>query len=741
MHENLVIRVSLHSFINLKWFCTYIVLFLCLTSNAQKLRSNIRFNDFSKQRIEQLSNQKNKPNKPFQFGIPLKKFIIFKDHSSKVLSDSGTVYTMSIKYDFAVNLSLILSQFDLETGETLTIQGRNRTISFNSTHATPSRRLGTSEIQGDSLYLTLHSERESNLIIEQIIFGFREARIPTSKTNAKLNSSGDCHYDVNCPEGLDWQDQKKGVVRITLGGSVCTGSLINNNLNDGTPYLLTANHCYTAFPDVSTWAFRFDYESSIPVCAGSNPSNELTPTTEINGSELRSTNNTSDFCLLELNSRPPASSYYNGWARSTLPNNDVTSIHHPDGDVKKISGSTAPLSNTTHEGISSIKVPTWNYGSTEGGSSGAPLFDDNKLIVGQLYGGSANCSGTSPNSSSDYYGSFAQSWDSNKGNSYRLKELLDPLNSNPNSQQGAYIPFSNLDLRVSDITNIDQIVCNENTVTPHIQLKNLGLTTVTSVEILILSSIETQIIQKDLLIVSNQAITVVGAPITISSPLEKLTVIIQKVNNTTDDVVENNVLSKEIRSYQDARNGEIRFKTDCYGSESTWFLYNNNLELITGQGPFEDNVSRWENTPICLPEGCFFLEILDNYGDGLSGGDNNCSENGEVEVVFNGIKVAELEDPYFGSTAYLSFCTTTNEFLVYPNPFSNYLRVENDSYTSNQASVSLYNSIGELVYFKDHNFSKIESILIPTEFLATAVYILHIQTEEELKKIKLVKID
>jgi len=65
-------------------------------------------------------------------------------------------------------------------------------------------------------------------------------------------------------------------------------------------------------------------------------------------------------------------------------------------------------------------VDAYEFGSTQGGSSGAPLFDQNKRIIGQLYGGQSNCSGTTENGLYDYFGRLGVSW------GYGLSDYLAP---------------------------------------------------------------------------------------------------------------------------------------------------------------------------------------------------------------------------------------------------------------------------------------------------------------------------
>ena len=78
------------------------------------------------------------------------------------------------------------------------------------------------------------------------------------------------------------------------------------------------------------------------------------------------------------------------------------------------------------------KVADWDEGTTEGGSSGSPLFKNGGRIIGQLRGGYASCS----NDLADYYGAFYKSWDNGSTSSERLMDWLDPLGDDPSTLAG-----------------------------------------------------------------------------------------------------------------------------------------------------------------------------------------------------------------------------------------------------------------------------------------------------------------
>jgi hypothetical protein len=233
-------------------------------------------------------------------------------------------------------------------------------------------------------------------------------------------TSGACNIDVNCPLGADWQLQKQGVARILIGGSgLCSGSLINTTAGDCRPYFLTARHCIANQSEAASAVFLFNYER--PLCDSGEPST----TDTLSGSTLLADYFPSDFSLLELDQSPPEAygTYFSGWNRSLSPASESTCIHHPDGDHKKISYNADPLIDGQNYGPDHWRVTEWEEGTTEDGSSGAPLFDQGQRIVGQLHGGTASCTSLTY----DEFGKLASSWDGGGSSDSRLSDWLDPL--------------------------------------------------------------------------------------------------------------------------------------------------------------------------------------------------------------------------------------------------------------------------------------------------------------------------
>ncbi|MEM9918890.1 MAG: carboxypeptidase regulatory-like domain-containing protein [Bacteroidota bacterium] len=248
-----------------------------------------------------------------------------------------------------------------------------------------------------------------------------------------FGESASCHVNVNCSQGDSWQDHKRAVVRILRifdeGIGYCSGTLINNVRQDGTPYLLSAYHCFAGFtPQLDLWRFDFNYEGT----GCDNPASEPS-FASILGCEYVSGREESDFLLLKLLRGVPSivNPYFMGWNRDSVAlSQKTTGIHHPQGDIKKISVDDQPTQIYQQSIIWNNNVTTppnhhflvnFDDGSFENGSSGSAMIDHNGLIVGQLHGGVANCVQRRA-----FYGRFSKSWNAGGNPDERLREWLDP---------------------------------------------------------------------------------------------------------------------------------------------------------------------------------------------------------------------------------------------------------------------------------------------------------------------------
>ena len=142
-----------------------------------------------------------------------------------------------------------------------------------------------------------------------------------------------------------------------------------------------------------------------------------------------------------MSSIPPSNYnvYYEGWNRTTTPPTTGMGIHHPNGDIKKISPAgqfSAAGSVDEGNGAADCWQVNWSgLACTEPGSSGSPIYGADHLLVGQLYGGPSACGETTANMH-DFYGRFCTSWTGDATNTTRLSNWLDPSSLNPNTLPG-----------------------------------------------------------------------------------------------------------------------------------------------------------------------------------------------------------------------------------------------------------------------------------------------------------------
>lgn len=385
---------------------------------------------------------------PYRFAVDVKAGLNMANSGFwEMLSDGSRLWRLRLSLPGALALSCYFNDFYLPPGSALFLFNPSHTKiigAFTAANNQENRLFATELIPGDEIILEYQEPADNadsaTISVDAVAYAYRGIQTFTKSGN-DFGASGSCEINVNCAEGNDWQDEKQGVVRIMVKrGSVsywCTGSLLNNTRQDYKPYLLTADHCgqQATAAELSQWIFYFNYESAGCPKPLSEPSYMTLVGAEKKASSgYPGTIAGSDFYLVLLKNKVPENlnPYYNGWTRQNLSSNSGSSIHHPEGDIKKISTYTIPTVSTTWTSIPnthwSIKWTATNngHGVTEGGSSGAPLFDDQHLIMGQLSGGGASCSAPT---SLDYYGKFSYSWNpSGSDSTGNLVHWLDPDN-------------------------------------------------------------------------------------------------------------------------------------------------------------------------------------------------------------------------------------------------------------------------------------------------------------------------
>jgi subtilisin-like proprotein convertase family protein len=272
------------------------------------------------------------------------------------------------------------------------------------------------------------ARKQLDIVLGSINTGYRGFGTPSA------DKSGSCNVDVICPEGDNWRDEIPSVGVISTGGSTfCTGFMVNNVRQDLTPYFMTANHCSVGSGNAASLVVYWNYENSYCRTPGSPESGAPGDGTldEFNtGSIFRASYSPSDFTLVELDDEPNPDFMitYSGWDATGADATSAVGIHHPNTDEKRISFEDQPTTTTSYLGTSvpgdgtHVRIEDWDLGTTEPGSSGSPVYNQDHRVIGQLHGGYAACG----NNDSDWYGKFSVSWDGGGSSSSRLSDWLDP---------------------------------------------------------------------------------------------------------------------------------------------------------------------------------------------------------------------------------------------------------------------------------------------------------------------------
>lgn len=382
------------------------------------------------------------------------------------LPNGDRVWRLAIKAQDALAVTLYYDEFYMPAGAKMfvfTPDGEEVYGAFTSENNSDLRYFVTAMTHTDECVVEYYEPAavagQGIINIGEVAHAYRDVK---SRKNALApTGSGSCNVDVNCsPEGDDWQDEKHSVVTLlttaNANQSFCTGALVNNVRQDCTPYVLTANHCIdnNTTQDYAQMSFYFNNEHT--ACgSGNQPTQQIVAGSVFKARAGGNSVNLSDFALVQITGTIPAAynPYFAGWNADVAASPNGVCIHHPSGDLKKISYYTAPLVTTGYGGAGTTHwqanwVATTNgYGITEPGSSGSPLFNNNGQIVGDLSGGPSSCTATNK---WDYYGKVAYSWTScGTAAANQLKPWLDPDNTGILSLNGTYSPCSGILVQAS----------------------------------------------------------------------------------------------------------------------------------------------------------------------------------------------------------------------------------------------------------------------------------------------------
>jgi V8-like Glu-specific endopeptidase len=367
----------------------------------------------------------------------------------EALADGGRLWRISIHADGATDFRLGFSRFKVPAGVTLhLVNDSAHTFAgpFSADDATPDGQLWLAPFAGNTLTLELHvpsgvTLEPDAIVLTRVGSGYRNTTETGGPGLFGGGVSGACNIDVICPLGNSYRAEIKAVAKFYFdepdGTYLCTGTLMNDTVQDFKPYFLTANHCINTQAAATSMSLIWNYES--PTCGQHGGGSDVD--TQNGGATLVANRADADFSLVRLNSTPSAGFdvVYAGWVASTDVPLGSIGIHHPSGWMKAITQNTHTLTTInncigTGGGSTNTHWQTGPYaqGTTEGGSSGSALLIPagdpsgyGNRVIGMLSGGGAACSGSVPNNQPDCYGKFSVAWDG-ASSSVRLRDWLAP---------------------------------------------------------------------------------------------------------------------------------------------------------------------------------------------------------------------------------------------------------------------------------------------------------------------------
>lgn len=432
---------------------------------------------------------RDKQGKLYRIGVALFTNISTQNAGVWTKDEQGTkTWSLTIKSSGAEALSFLFDHFVLFGNSKLKVSNQKGEL----VHAIVTKEDELEDLQqhlalcfGDELTLTLtepKGTKASEIHLDRVIYNYRSTGNPAA---TKINESDPCEINVNCsPVGDNWQDEKRGVARIYVvepaGAGWCSGSLVNNTAQDCKPYMLTALHCgvNSTSANFNVWKFFFKYEVTgcvNPTSVGTLATNVITGSVKKADANDNGGDSGSDFLLVQMGTTANETvtinklkntgfnAYWNGWDANNTATTGGVGIHHPAGDIKKISTFNGTTTSSTYGGqVSGTHWRlTWSsntngHGVTEGGSSGSPIFNNSSgRIIGTLTGGSSYCNALN---SPDLYGKMSYHWTSNGTQSiYQLKPFLDPTNSGLMVLNGSGNPCSPAGLEDNDLSKFSYV--------------------------------------------------------------------------------------------------------------------------------------------------------------------------------------------------------------------------------------------------------------------------------------------
>lgn len=680
---------------------------------------------------------------PWRFGVEIPLNLSLSNSGSwETLSNGDRVWRLTIHVPNALSTNINYQKFYLPANATFFVFNKNNILgAFNSSNNKENLEFATSLIKGNEVTLEYYEpiavQGQGIIEVASIVHGYRDL----FKQLKAFGSSGSCNVNAVCDTTI-WGDEIRSIVMLLTAGNsrFCSGALVNNTLNNGIPYVLTAQHCSPGTNNI----FMFNYQSANCTPSVDGPTNQT-----VVGATLIANDTPSDFYLIRLSSTPPANYnvFYAGWNAIDTPATQSVGIHHPAGDVKKISHDFDPVVSSGYyaSGNNHWQVLDWNTGTTEGGSSGSPLFDQNHRIVGQLHGGDAACG----NDAFDYYGKFSFSWNTNADTLKQLKHWLDPNNSGITQLNGYDPNGSNymVDATPLSVAGIEKAICGDST-QPIITIQNKGNNALTSLTInYSLDGAAPTSIAWTGNLASYQTATIPLPAITgIANGNHVFLVFTSAPNGGSDQNILNDSTNFTFRTTAQPLFATLNLTTDNFGSETSWIVRNSLGETVLEGGGYGNvNGGQLITENLCLAEECYTFVLFDSFGDGFCCGfgsgnllitEDATNDTLVFDNTFNG---DSLIVPFCMGSATVSIDDVASVFSkvnLYPNPANNQLTI-NGLESNSITTIAITDLAGKTILNLTTNTTNQQQIDI--SHFAKGVYLLRITMNSASKTMKFIK--
>ena len=172
---------------------------------------------------------------PPRFGYKHKVHLNLQNSGTwKELANGDRLWQLNIVCPGALSVNLLYDRFWLPEGGKLFIYSKDKSHSIgaftsrnNKGDRDNVRGFATGLVYGDDVILEYYQPQnvteEAIISIDYVVHGYRYIII----NDMTMRSSGSCQVNVNCPEGQNWQKEKKAVAMVIANGNrICTGSLI-----------------------------------------------------------------------------------------------------------------------------------------------------------------------------------------------------------------------------------------------------------------------------------------------------------------------------------------------------------------------------------------------------------------------------------------------------------------------------------------------------------------------------------